>query len=130
MLTKPAWGVAELAEELAVEQDEIRSALDELFELSLLRQSVEQDGHFRAVTPSVGLQSLLARQQAELDQRTQRIAAGQAAMAAIVAEYADRQSPPDPAETDQVLGMDAILQQIEELSGSARVELLSIMPGV
>ena len=130
MLTKPSWGVAELAEELAIGQDQVRSALDELFELSLLRRSVEQEGHVRAVSPSVGLQSLLAKQQAELDQRTQRIAAGQAAMAAMVAEYADRQSPQGFAEAEQLLGMDAILQRIEELSDSACVELLSIMPGV
>jgi DNA-binding CsgD family transcriptional regulator len=130
MLANPAWGVAELSAELAVGPDKVRSALDELFELSLLRQSVERDSHLRAVSPGIGLQSLLAKQQADLDERTRRIAAGQAAMAAMVADYSDRHSAPGSAEAAQVLGLDAVLQQIEELSASAHAELLSIMPGV
>ncbi|MFI5916904.1 LuxR C-terminal-related transcriptional regulator [Dactylosporangium sp. NPDC051541] len=130
LLAHPAWGVDDLARDLTVGPDAVRSALDELFELSLLRRSIEQETQLRAVSPAVGLQSLLAKQQAELEARTQRIAAGQAAMAAMVADYAEQQSVQGAAEATQVLGMDAVLQQIEELAGSARVELLSIMPGV
>lgn len=130
MLAQPGWGVAELAAELAVPEHAVRSALDTLFELSLLRPSAERAGQLRAVSPKVGLQSLLARQQADLDRQMQRIAAGQAAMAAMVAQYAeltpDRQAP----EAEQVLGLDAIQHRVEELCESARVELLSIVPGV
>ncbi|GAA3304550.1 helix-turn-helix transcriptional regulator [Dactylosporangium vinaceum] len=130
LLAHPAWGVAELAAELQVGPDAVRAALDALFELSLLRRSAERESHLRAVSPAVGLQSLLAQQQADLERRTQRIAAGQAAMAAMVADYADNQPARASADATQVVGMDAILREIEELSGAARVELLSIMPGV
>lgn len=129
MLAKPSLGVAELAEELAVEQGQVRATLNELFELSLIRQSVEREGHLRAVSPGLGLQSLLAKQQTELDRLTQRITDGRAAITAIVTEFADRNSQCS-ADTEQVLGMDAILQRLEELSDSAHAELLSIMPGV
>ncbi|WP_344620211.1 helix-turn-helix transcriptional regulator [Dactylosporangium salmoneum] len=129
MLSRPDLGVAELAAELGMGTADVRSALDELFELSLLRESVEREGHLRPVSPAVGLQLLLARQQAELDQRRQRIAEGQAAVAAIVAEFAG--SPASAAaEVERVLGMDTIMQRLEELAASARVEALSITPGV
>lgn len=128
MLAEPGWGIAELAGKLSIEERTVRIALDRLFELSLLRRSGEREGELRAVSPQVGLQSLLARQQADVDQRMQRIAAGQAAMAALVAEYAERPAA-DLPDSDQVLGFDAIQRRIEELSGSTRVELLSIMPG-
>jgi predicted ArsR family transcriptional regulator len=62
MLDHPAWGVTELAERLGVGDDLVRSTLDELFELSLLRASVERHGQLRPVSPGVGLQSLLDRQ--------------------------------------------------------------------
>ncbi|MER7283049.1 LuxR C-terminal-related transcriptional regulator [Dactylosporangium sp. NPDC000244] len=129
MLDHPSWGVAELAERLGAEPGEVRSALDELFELALLRQSVERDGGLRPVSPAVGLQMLLARQQAELEHRKQRIAEGQAAVAAMVAEYSAR--PATVAEeAERVLGMDQILRRLEELADTARVEALSITPGV
>ncbi|MFG2044303.1 hypothetical protein [Dactylosporangium sp. NPDC048998] len=52
-----SWGVADLANELAIGQDQVRSAPDELFELSLLRQSVEREGHLRAVSPLLALRA-------------------------------------------------------------------------
>lgn len=128
MLAEPGWGIDELAQKLSIEEHAVRIALDRLFDLALLRRSGERDGELRAVSPQVGLQSLLARQQADIDQRMQRIAAGQAAMAVMVAEYAERPAQ-STSESEQVLGYDAIQQRLEELCGSARVELLSIMPG-
>ncbi|MGI5236592.1 LuxR C-terminal-related transcriptional regulator [Dactylosporangium sp. CA-139066] len=128
MLANPDWGVARLADELDVEPKQIHAALDELFELSLLRESVERDGHFRPVSPGVGLQSLIARQQADLDRRQQQIAESQAAMAAMVAEFTDRQTNDRPADVEHVIGMDMIQRRLEDLAESVRVEALSIMP--
>ncbi|MFF5230562.1 LuxR C-terminal-related transcriptional regulator [Dactylosporangium sp. NPDC000521] len=130
MLDKPSWGVVDLAGELGVEPAQVRAALDELFELSLIRDSAEREGHLRAVSPGVGLQLLLAKQQEEHDRQTQRIAAGQAAMAQLVAEYSSRETLRASSDAEQVLGMDGILGRIEELTDATRVEMLSIMPGV
>ncbi|MEV6924294.1 helix-turn-helix transcriptional regulator [Dactylosporangium sp. NPDC051485] len=130
MLGHPDWGVAELAEALDTGPDQIRTALDELFELSLLRKSVEQEGRFLPVNPRVGLQSLLARQQADLERRKQQIADSQAAMATMVAEFADRSTSAAPTDVDRVVGIDAVLGRLEELADNTRVEALSITPGV
>jgi DNA-binding CsgD family transcriptional regulator len=129
MLDEPAWGVAELAVRLGVEPDEVRSALDELFELALLRKSAERDGGLRPVSPAVGLQQLLSRQQAELEERKQRVASGHAAMAAMVAEYSAR-SEAATEEAERVLGLDRIQQRLEELAETVRGEALSITPPV
>lgn len=124
MLARPSCGVADLAEELGWSTDDIRAALDELFDLELLRQSAERAGTLRPVSPQVGLRAVLARQQAELAARQQRIAESQASLAAVLPETAGT-----AAENRPIMGMDAILQRLEELSSQTRVEALSVIPG-
>ncbi|WP_432977016.1 LuxR C-terminal-related transcriptional regulator [Dactylosporangium sp. CA-233914] len=50
-------------------------------------------------------------------------------MAAMVAEFADRRDA-RAEDVERVVGMDSVLQRLEELAGSVRVEALSITPGV
>lgn len=130
MLGNPPWGVTELSAQLRVDAAQVRLALDELFDLSLLRASMERDGELRAVSPQVGLQVLLARQQADLDRRKQQISEGQSAMAAMVAEFADRRPEARTDDVERVVGMDAVLGRLEDLASTVRVEALSITPGV
>jgi DNA-binding CsgD family transcriptional regulator len=61
----------------------------------------------------------------------QRIAAGQAAVAALVAEYTDQTHTRAAApEAEQVVGLDAIQHRLEDLSERVHEELLSIVPTV
>ncbi|MBW6432473.1 helix-turn-helix transcriptional regulator [Actinoplanes hulinensis] len=129
LLTHPRWGVRDLVEHLAADEDTVRGALDQLFDLALLRPSAEREGELRAVSPTLGLQSLLARQQADVEHRLRRIAAGQAAVAAILAEYSDQAAEEAP-EAERVVGPDAIQSRLEELALTLREELLSIVPSV
>jgi DNA-binding CsgD family transcriptional regulator/sugar-specific transcriptional regulator TrmB len=130
LLSQPRWGVGELVRHLATDEDTVRAALDELFDLALLRHSSEREGELRAVSPTVGLQSLLARQQADVEHRMQRIAAGQAAVAALLAEYSDGATTEEAPEAERVIGPDAIQNRLEELGQGLREELLSIVPSV
>jgi DNA-binding CsgD family transcriptional regulator/sugar-specific transcriptional regulator TrmB len=130
LLTRPRWGVGRLVEHLATDEQTVRDALDELFDLALLRHSSEREGELRAVSPTVGLQALLARQQADVEHRMQRIAAGQAAVAAMLAEYGDQAPAEEAPEAERVIGPDAIQDRLEELGQSLREELLSIVPSV
>ncbi|GGN58387.1 hypothetical protein GCM10010112_12170 [Actinoplanes lobatus] len=130
LLAHPRWGVRDLVEHLAADEDTVRGALDQLFDLALLCPSAEREGELRAVSPTVGLQSLLARQQADVEHRLRRIAAGQAAVAAILAEYSDRAAAEEAPEAERVIGPDAIQSRLEELAQTLREELLSIVPSV
>jgi DNA-binding CsgD family transcriptional regulator/sugar-specific transcriptional regulator TrmB len=130
LLTHPRWGVGHLVQHLATDEQTVRAALDELFDLALLRHSSEREGEMRAVSPNVGLQSLLARQQADVEHRMQRIAAGQAAVAAMLAEYGDQAPAEEAPEAERVIGPDAIQNRLEELGQDLHEELLSIVPSV
>jgi DNA-binding CsgD family transcriptional regulator len=130
MLRNPKWGIVEIAGDLGIAESAVKSALDELFEFSLIRRSAERDGELRAVNPAVGLQSLLARQQSDVEHRMQRVAAGRAAVDALLAEYTQPADDRPPFEAVPVVGIDAIQDRLEELSGRTTGELLSIVPTV
>lgn len=68
ILANPGWGVDELGRHLVLSEQEVRDALDRLFELTLLSPSREEPGALRPVSPDVGLTALLARRRAELAQ--------------------------------------------------------------
>ncbi|GAB3870656.1 LuxR C-terminal-related transcriptional regulator [Dactylosporangium cerinum] len=127
MLQQPGLGVAPLADALGVTAGEVRAALDELFELSLLRESVEHEGQLRAVNPGVGLQALLARQQAELERKQLLIAQSQTSVATLMAQYAER--PVAALDAERLVGLDAVQARLEELAQGIRMEALSLLPG-
>jgi len=128
MLDEPGYGVAEIAGRLSWTTDQVRAALDELGRLSLLRPSREEPGAQRAISPEVGLSALLARQEAELAERQERIAASRRAVAAIVADYAERRSAQNRTEVEQLAGLDSVRARLEELVHACRVEILSFVP--
>lgn len=130
MLTHPDWGVVDLIAHLGTTEDRIRAALDELFALSLVRESFDRPGRLRALEPGAGLHAALARQQEELIRRQQQIAAGQAAVARLLAEHA-RPAPrgADQDGAESLIGMDAVQDRLERFSRETASEVLGFMPG-
>ncbi|MEY9861715.1 DNA-binding CsgD family transcriptional regulator/sugar-specific transcriptional regulator TrmB [Catenulispora sp. GAS73] len=129
MLQHPEWGVTELVAGTGLSETEVRDALDRLAALTLLRASRETPGTLRPVNPEVGLAVLVSRQEAELARRRQEIVAGQAAVAALLADVT---AAPDPAaypDAERLVGLDAIQSRLEALAGGAKTELLSVAPG-
>jgi DNA-binding CsgD family transcriptional regulator len=132
ILANPGWGVTELGEHLVLPEQEVRAALDRLFELTLLSPSLEAPGALRPVSPDVGLSALLATRQAELARRQEQIAASQAAIAGVVAEYAGlrpESAQPRHRGVEHLGGLDAVASRLEQLAMHARSECLSFMPG-
>lgn len=129
MLAEPGWGVTDLAAHLELTETQVRESLDELFVLSLVRQSFENPGGFHVLDPAAGLQAALARQQEELIRRQQEVAASQAAVAGILAEYARpvTRSAHDGAEL--LLGLDAVQDRLKRFSRETESEVLTFMPG-
>ncbi|MBM9436939.1 hypothetical protein [Actinacidiphila bryophytorum] len=73
MLASPGSGVRELQEELGISEEEVRSALDTLSELVLVIPSQEGDAGLQAISPDLGMEVLLSRQQAELAEQQRRL---------------------------------------------------------
>ncbi|MFE3206336.1 helix-turn-helix domain-containing protein [Embleya sp. NPDC059237] len=129
MLTRPGHGVTALAAELGMSDTQVRSALDRLSELALLRPSAEHDGHLHAVSPEVGMEVLLARQQAELVAQQQRIEASRAAAARLIAECADLRPAAGAPGVEQLIGLDAIRDRLTGLTREVTSEVMTFAPG-
>lgn len=130
MLADRAHGVDDLCQDLRLDEHQVRRALDTLFELALVRQSSDRADAWRAVDLQTGLQILLARQSAELEQRRARIAASQAEIAVMIAERAAGADPAGHATgAIRLLGVDAVISRLERLTETARTEIAGITPG-
>jgi DNA-binding CsgD family transcriptional regulator len=128
MLAAPRIGVAQIAEGLGWSVEQVRGGLDELAKLSLLRPSWEAPGALRLVSPEVGLSSLLAEQEAELVERQRQIAASRAAVAAVVADYADLHPSRQHSDIEQLVGVDAVRTWIEERAHAGLTEVMTFSP--
>jgi DNA-binding CsgD family transcriptional regulator len=129
MLAEPRIGVTQIAERLGWPVGRVRDGLDELARLSLLRPSWESPGSLRLVSPEVGLSSLLAEQEAELIERQRQIAASRAAVAAVVADYADLHPSRQHSDIEQLVGIDAVRSWLEERAHAGVGEVLTFSPG-
>ncbi|GIF13024.1 helix-turn-helix domain-containing protein [Actinoplanes teichomyceticus] len=117
-----------MVERLGITEDEVRVALDDLFELALLRESAETPGRLHAVDPGIGLRQALARQQAELARRQRQVAEGQAAIARLIESCGRVQERAGPAATE-LLGMDQVQDRLELLAQETEREVMTFMPG-
>jgi DNA-binding NarL/FixJ family response regulator len=128
MLMHPAEGVAELCERLRMPEQGVRNALDKLSELALVRASHESPGRLTAISPEVGMEMMLTRQQAELAVQQQRLEASRAAAAALVAEYAHLRPVTTASGVERLTGIDAIRERLYRLHREVREEVMIFSP--
>ncbi|MFC6593358.1 LuxR C-terminal-related transcriptional regulator [Kitasatospora paranensis] len=126
LLAEPDWGVERIAADLHLPEAQVREALDELLELTLLRPAGDSRG-LRAVSPEVGLTRLLARNQNQLLFRQQQLESARSAIAALSAEFIDRR--PDDEMVVRLDSLEAVRDRLEELAATATEECLSLMRG-
>ncbi|MFD9379377.1 LuxR C-terminal-related transcriptional regulator [Streptomyces sp. NPDC059999] len=129
MLADPSGGVAELVARTGQSEHSVRDALDLLSELALVRPSAEREGRLRAVSPDIGMEILMARQQAELAAQQQRLEASRAAAAQLIAEYADLRPAASSPGVEQLIGIDRIRDRLAGLTRDVTTEVMSFAPG-
>jgi DNA-binding CsgD family transcriptional regulator/sugar-specific transcriptional regulator TrmB len=129
MLEYPSDGVTALAERIGLPEAAVRESLNELAKFSLLRPSSADPALVWPVAPEVGLEALLAHQQAELLQRQHRLEESRAALAVVIAEQASRRPPGSRSDVEEFLGIDAIRDQLEQLTYKTQYEVLAFAPG-
>ncbi|MFC8722604.1 LuxR C-terminal-related transcriptional regulator [Kitasatospora sp. NPDC057198] len=125
LLAEPDGGVERIAAVLHLTEAQVREALDELLELTLLRPANDSRA-LQAVSPEVGLTRLLAHNQNQLLFRQQQLENARSAIADLSAEYTDRRP-----EDETVLRLDspeAVRDRLEELAATATGECLSLVP--
>lgn len=133
MLKHRELSVEELAAHLALSTDDIRAALDVLFDLRLLRESYEKPGRLFAVDPVVGLQELLTRERRDLLERQRQIAESQELIARMLDESELRavlgRAGGEEEGTERLDGLQAVQQRLEKLSCNASRTVMTFMPG-
>jgi DNA-binding CsgD family transcriptional regulator len=126
MLGHSDHGVAELASGTGLPLARVRSSLDELADLALLKPAKERGVGLRPVSPEIALAPLLANAEAEAATKAAQIEATRAAIAAIAAEYA-RNREDDGGQ--RLVGLEAVRSRLEELQRTTTTECLSLNPG-
>jgi DNA-binding CsgD family transcriptional regulator/sugar-specific transcriptional regulator TrmB len=127
ILDNPQYGVNDLGNLLGWLTDRVRSTLDELAELSLVRPSWEQPETLLAVSPAVGFSILLAQQEQELLRRQQELAANRRAVMELIEEHSWYRHA-RYAGIEHLTGLDEIRSRIEELAASCETELMAFVP--
>ncbi len=129
MLARPDWGVTQLVAHLDLAEAAVRTALDQLFHLALVRDSADRPGSLHVVDPAVGLAAALAEQEADLDRRRRQVADSQATIARLIDDFStDRRAWPD-ASAAQLSGLDAVRDKLAEMARDTQFEILTFMPG-
>ncbi|MEW2531010.1 helix-turn-helix transcriptional regulator [Streptomyces sp. NPDC047071] len=126
MLAHPQEGVAELVYRLELTEQEVRTALDTLGELALVRHSREDPQSFHVVEPHLAAEILLARERAELAAQQQRVQEVQAAALQLKSEFT-LESPKD--EVHRLTGVDSVRDYLAALHDEVQDELLAFAPG-
>ncbi|WP_233581060.1 helix-turn-helix domain-containing protein [Streptomyces triticirhizae] len=106
----------------------VRGSLDRLAELSLLRSSDAESG-ISPVSPQIGLEMLIASQQAEVSRMQQAVEESRAAVARFVAEHSSADQARKAAGVERLSGVDEVRLRLEELSAEISSETSSLAPG-
>ena len=129
MVSAPTAGVADVAGTLGLPESRVRDGLDELVRFTLARESRDEPGKLRMVSPDIALSTLLHREEQELAQRQHELAAKKVAITTAVAEYANLQPNLGGNSSERLVGLDRIQSRLEVLARDLRAECLSVMPG-
>ncbi|AOT59532.1 MULTISPECIES: helix-turn-helix transcriptional regulator [Streptomyces] len=128
MLRCPGDDEERLGSRLGIRVESVRTAQERLARLGLVQDSYEHPGRLRAVSPDLGLESLLARQSAELAAHQHRIEMSRAAAAKLISEYAGQEADAANPGVEQLVGLDAVRERLASLQRDIRQEVLSFAP--
>ncbi|MFJ8473924.1 helix-turn-helix domain-containing protein [Kitasatospora sp. NPDC094011] len=129
LLAHPEDGVAALAQRIALPESDLRSCLDRLSRLSLVRPSSREGIGFRALDPEDAMELLLARQQAELAAHQQKVEASRAAAAQLIAECSSMRPRSTTAGAESLHGPEEIRDRLARLAANTRHEIMTFAPG-
>ncbi|GAB7181522.1 LuxR C-terminal-related transcriptional regulator [Kitasatospora sp. Ki12] len=122
-------GVPAIADHLGIPEEGVRTALDRLAELQLLRESFSAEGSWRVVSPHVGLHALLHDQEEQLRTRQSELARAQAQVSKMIDSLSRHGGDVDPSLCRRLDSIDAIQTELEAIAERAQRSVHSFMPG-
>ena len=128
MLAHPGEKAADLAARLSLTEDQIMLTLGTLNRLALVRQSHGSPGNQQPLRADMGMELLLARQEAMLQDYIHRISKSRAAAAQLIAEAAESGPHAPDVGVEVLVGIDQIRDRLASLSRDVEEELLTFAP--
>ncbi len=116
----------EVAAHLGVPAEDVRTALERLAELDLLRPTGEDFGEL--VDPRLGLKALLLRQMSGIEERLREFEEDRAAVTTLIDRYAEARPGGREPGFEYVSGQAAVTDRLHELSCDAATEWLALLP--
>ncbi|MER7780469.1 helix-turn-helix domain-containing protein [Streptomyces sp. NPDC096191] len=129
LLEQPQAGIEELRRSLRLDEDGLRTSLDRLSELALVRPRQGEPDVYRAVDPQLGVQAVIAHQQEQLAAEQQRVEQLRLAAVHLAADFAairPRRGLPDVEQLDDI---DEIRDRIHILVREVRDEVMTLVSG-
>ncbi|MEO7259776.1 MAG: helix-turn-helix transcriptional regulator [Jatrophihabitantaceae bacterium] len=117
------------AHKLGVPVAEVETARAQLIRSGLIRDSWDDDSGIAFGNPQLLLESALRRQETELAQRQEALAASRLGLESLLTEYLEATSQPSMGdEVVELVGREAIQRELETWSHKLRRELLALHP--
>lgn len=119
--------VEELAEKLGLSEQDVRTALEQLEKLELLRPL--GNGLGRLVDPRLGLKSLLLQQMSGIEARLQEFEEDRAAVLDLIDTFADGHPVCWETGSEYLTGHEAVADRLRTLADTVDTEWLAFVPG-
>lgn len=129
MINNPDADVEQLSRRLNWRLQYVERRLAYLAHLSLVRQSTECPGKFYTVSPRVGMEPLLARREATLQQHQKELAESRAMFAQLTADYHSMQELSDGTHVERLAGFETTRLRMEELAYDCEREIMTTVTG-
>ena len=117
------------ASQLGLSVAEVEAAREQLIQAGLIRNSWDDDSSIAFGNPEVLLDAAIRRQEAELAQRQEQLAASRVELQSLLTEYLEATSQPSVAgEVVELVGREAIQRELESWSHKVQYEMLALHP--
>lgn len=130
LLRNPELDIGDLSEELHISPETVMAAMSDLKRLALVRPSWDEPGKIYPVNPEIGLNALIADQEAILTDHRREIEQTKLAVAGFAAEHSHWRAVRNRVDIECLEGIDAVRNRIDELAASARSEIVAFSMGV
>lgn len=126
MLLRPEQDLDELAARAGVDVLRVREALDTLAERALLRPSQTEGSTWRPISPEVALRRLVGEVEADLNERAAALSRLRDGVSEFVTTFREAREARLASQVERLDSRDSVVGMLEELSTSARGEILSM----
>ncbi|MEU8971254.1 helix-turn-helix transcriptional regulator [Streptomyces monashensis] len=128
VITRPSWGVSDIARELRLPEAQIRGKLDMLAESSMLLPSGETS-HMVGIAPEVGLARYIHQREQQIHAQQLELASIREAAAKLTAAHATQRAYYGNLCLERLGSVTEVRARLSEIARQATRELLAFMPG-